>query len=321
MSNENFNLTSFSEKVSIVKQEAAKALIGQKKMLDLILTAMFCDGHVLIEGVPGVAKTLTARIVSSMTQTVFKRIQFTPDLMPSDILGTSIFDQKKQEFTYKKGPIFGNMVLIDEINRAPSKTQASLFEVMEERQITNDGVVYPMDDVFMVLATQNPIEQEGTYRLPEAQLDRFIFKIKVDYPTLEEEYEMLELISQKANFRKLAFIDAVITSDEIREAQNFIKTLLIKPTILKYIAELTQQTRLHPSLYLGASPRASIDLMNASKALAALSGRDYVTPEDIQYLFKPIVEHRVLLTPESELQGITLEEVSQQIIQQVEVPK
>ncbi|MFY0602205.1 MAG: MoxR family ATPase [Cyclobacteriaceae bacterium] len=321
MSNESFNLSSFSEKISVIKTEASKALVGQKKMLDLILTALFSNGHVLIEGVPGVAKTLTARLVAAMTKTTFKRIQFTPDLMPSDVLGTSIFDMKKTEFTYKKGPIFGNMVLIDEINRAPAKTQASLFEVMEERQITNDGVLYPMDDVFMVLATQNPIEQEGTYRLPEAQLDRFLFKIKVDYPTLEEEFQMLELIGQKPAFSKLSFIDPVITDAEIKEAQAFIQGIIIKPEILKYISELVQQTRLHPSLYLGASPRASIDLMNSSKALAALSGREFVTPEDVQYLFKPVVEHRVVLTPESELQGVTLEEISNQIIQQVEVPK
>lgn len=321
MPNENFNLTSFSEKINTIRLESAKALVGQKKMLDLILTAMFAGGHVLIEGVPGVAKTLTARLIASMTKTTFKRIQFTPDLMPSDILGTSIFDLKKQEFVYRKGPVFGNMILIDEINRAPAKAQASLFEVMEERQITNDGEVYKMDDVFMVLATQNPIEQEGTYRLPEAQLDRFIFKIVVDYPTLEEELQMLDLVSGKSNFQKLDFIEAVIDAKEIKQAQQYINTLLIKPEILKYITELVHQTRQHPSLYLGASPRASIDLMRSSKALAALNGREFVTPEDIQYLFRPVVAHRVVSTPESELQGITLDEICNQIIQQVAVPK
>ncbi len=321
MPNENFNLTSFSEKINTIRLESAKALVGQKKMLDLILTAMFAGGHVLIEGVPGVAKTLTARLIASMTKTTFKRIQFTPDLMPSDILGTSIFDLKKQEFVYRKGPVFGNMILIDEINRAPAKAQASLFEVMEERQITNDGEVYKMDDVFMVLATQNPIEQEGTYRLPEAQLDRFIFKIVVDYPTLEEELQMLDLVSGKSNFQKLDFIEAVIDAKEIKQAQQYINTLLIKPEILKYITELVHQTRQHPNLYLGASPRASIDLMRSSKALAALNGREFVTPEDIQYLFRPVVAHRMVSTPESELQGITLDEICNQIIQQVAVPK
>ncbi len=320
MSQEPLDLSSFSQKIQNIRQEASKALVGQTKMLDLLLTAMFAQGHVLIEGVPGVAKTLTARLLAAMVKSEFKRIQFTPDLMPSDILGTSIFNLKDQNFEFRKGPIFGNLVLIDEINRAPAKTQASLFEVMEERQVTNDGTVYEMGDIFMVVATQNPIEQEGTYRLPEAQLDRFLFKINVDYPTLDEEYSILQLVGSQQSFKALQFIDPILTTSEVVAMQQFIESVIIKDELLRYISKLVQTTREHPSLYLGASPRASIDLMSASKAFAVINGRDYATPEDIQYLFKPIVEHRVLRTPEAELQGVTLEEVSQQIIQQVEVP-
>lgn len=321
MTKETMDLSTFSQKIETIKAEAAKALIGQQKMLDLLLTALFARGHVLIEGVPGVAKTLTSRLMAAITESDFKRIQFTPDLMPSDILGTSIFNLKEQNFEYKKGPVFANLVLIDEINRAPAKTQASLFEVMEEKQITNDGVVYPMEGIFMVIATQNPVEQEGTYKLPEAQLDRFLFKINVDYPSLEEEQQILELINKQDGFKKLEFIEKVLSKEEVVSIQDFIGGILIKPDLLKYIATLVQQTREHPSLYLGASPRASIDLMNASRAFAAIKGRDYTTPEDIQYLLRPVMEHRVVLTPEAELQGVTLEEISRQIIQQVEVPK
>lgn len=315
-----FDLKQFSEKIAEIKAEAGKALIGQDKMLDLLLTAFFAGGHVLIEGVPGVAKTLSARLLAATTKAEFKRIQFTPDLMPSDILGTSIFNPKTMDFEYKPGPIFANMVLIDEINRAPSKTQAALFEVMEEKQITQDGRVHLMEPLFMVMATQNPIEQEGTYRLPEAQLDRFLFKIVVDYPTLEEEQEILSLQNQTAGFKHLKFIQEVITKEEAVTLRENLQQILAKDTLLKYIAELIHQTRNHPSIYLGASPRASIDLLNASKAYAAMRGRDFITPEDVQYLLRPVIEHRISLSPEAELQGITIAEVSQEIIQQVIVP-
>src|SRR5690554_6773324 len=315
-----FDLVKFSEKIVEIKAEAGKALIGQDKMLDLLLTAFFAGGHVLIEGVPGVAKTLAARLLAATTKAEFKRIQFTPDLMPSDILGTSIFNPKTMDFEYKPGPIFANMVLIDEINRAPSKTQAALFEVMEEKQVTQDGKVYLMEPLFMVMATQNPIEQEGTYRLPEAQLDRFLFKITVGYPTLEEEREILSLQNQTAGFRYLKFIQEVITKEEAVSLRENLQQILAKDTLLKYIAELIHQTRNHPSIYLGASPRASIDLLNASKAYAAMRGRDFITPEDVQYLLRPVIEHRISLSAEAELQGITIAEISQQIIQQVIVP-
>lgn len=315
-----FDLVQFSEKIAEIKAEAGKALIGQDRMLDLLLTAFFAGGHVLIEGVPGVAKTLSARLLAATTKAEFKRIQFTPDLMPSDILGTSIFNPKTTDFEFKPGPIFANMVLIDEINRAPSKTQAALFEVMEEKQITQDGIVHPMEPLFMVMATQNPIEQEGTYRLPEAQLDRFLFKIVVDYPTLEEEQAILSLQNTTAGFKHLKFIQEVITKEEAVTLRENLQQILAKDSLIKYIAELIQQTRNHPSIYLGASPRASIDLLNASKAYAAMRGRDFITPEDVQYLLRPVIEHRISLSPEAELQGITVAEVSQEIIQQVVVP-
>ncbi len=321
MSDERIDLTDFKNKVNDLRAEASKALVGQDHMLDLLLTALFTGGHVLIEGVPGVAKTLTSRLLASMTEAEFKRIQFTPDLMPSDILGTQIFNPKKVEFEYKSGPIFSNLVLIDEINRAPSKTQAALFEVMEEKQVTNDGIVFPVEELFMVVATQNPIEQEGTYRLPEAQLDRFLFKINVDYPSLEEEEQILSMQNEILGFTKLNFVQKVITKKEVLAMRNNLQQILTKDSLIKYIAQLIQSTRNHPSLYLGASPRASVSLLSGSKALAAIRGRDFVTPEDIQYLLRPVIEHRIQLSAEAELQGVTIDEVCQDIIQKVQVPK
>ena len=315
------DLSELSGKITNLRGEASKALIGQQELLDLILTAMFAGGHVLIEGVPGIAKTLAAKLVSKLVAAEFKRIQFTPDLMPSDVLGTSVFNPKTTSFEYKKGPIFSNLVLIDEINRAPAKTQASLFEVMEEKQISNDGQTYPLESLFMVLATQNPIEQEGTYRLPEAQLDRFIFKIVVDYPEGPEESQILQMTNKNTNHHRLDFIEPVITKDEVISLRENLESIVMKDSLIDYIVALIGQTRDHHSLYLGASPRASIDLMRASKAFAAIQGRDFVTPEDIKRLFRPVVEHRIILSPEAELQGVTVKEVTEQILQQVTVPK
>ena len=315
------DLQQFSEKVASARAEASKALVGQAKLFDLLMTSLFSDGHVLLEGVPGVAKTLSAKLMAHMIEADFKRIQFTPDLMPSDIIGNSIYNLKEQEFEYKRGPIFANIVLIDEINRAPAKTQAALFEVMDEKQITNDGKQHDFEDPFMVVATQNPIEQEGTYRLPEAQLDRFLFKVVVDYPSQSEEEQILNLINNQSDFKKLAFIESVLKKEEILAARELISNVLIKEELITYISKLISETRTESTLFLGASPRASIDLMKSSKAFAALNGREFITPEDVQFLFGPVIEHRVQLTPEAELQGITVSEVSKQIIQRVEVPK
>ncbi|MEM6642936.1 MAG: MoxR family ATPase [Bacteroidota bacterium] len=315
------DLNEFSGKINRLRSEASKALIGQQEMLDLILTAMFAGGHVLIEGVPGIAKTLAAKLVAKLVEADFRRIQFTPDLMPSDVLGTSVFNPKSTSFEYRKGPIFSNLVLIDEINRAPAKTQASLFEVMEERQVSSDGETFLLEQLFMVLATQNPIEQEGTYRLPEAQLDRFIFKIVVDYPENQEETRILQMVSENAQHHQLSFIESVISKEEIVALRENLEGIMMKDTLVDYIVQLIGKTRQHPSLYLGASPRASIDLLKGSKAYAAIQGRDFVSPEDIKRLFRPTIEHRIILSPEAELQGITIKEVTEQILQQVEVPK
>ncbi|HOD10069.1 MAG TPA: MoxR family ATPase, partial [Flavobacterium sp.] len=287
-SNENLNFQSrlnlepLRESIDKIKAEMETVIVGQHKMIDQLLVAILANGHVLIEGVPGVAKTMTSKIIAKTLSVGFSRIQFTPDLMPSDILGTSVFDLKKSEFEFKKGPIFSNLILIDEINRAPAKTQAALFEVMEERQITIDGHSFQLDKPFIVLATQNPIEQEGTYRLPEAQLDRFIFKINIDYPKLDEEISIIQREHTLQNTGKLEHIKAVLSASDIMNYQALVKQIIVEPNLLEYIAKLVVNTRENAFLYLGASPRASIAILNAAKGFAAIRGRDFVTPEDIK---------------------------------------
>jgi MoxR-like ATPase len=316
------DLSDLSQAISNVRQAISQIVVGQQQMIDLLLTAILADGHVLIEGVPGVAKTLTAKLLAKTISTDFSRIQFTPDLMPSDVLGTAIFNPKAGDFEFKKGPIFSNIILIDEINRSPAKTQAALFEVMEERQITADGVTYQMATPFIVLATQNPIEQEGTYRLPEAQLDRFLFKIVVKYPTIDEEIMILQGHHQQHNMAMaLATIQAVLSVEQIVDLRVKVANIVIEPKTLAYIAHLVHQTRLNKFLYLGASPRASVALLNASKALAAIRGRDFVTPEDVQELAPAVLRHRIILTPEKEMEGSTPDDIIQQILKKVEVPR
>jgi MoxR-like ATPase len=295
--------------------------VGQDEMVKLIITALLADGHVLIEGVPGVAKTLTAKLVARSLAVNFSRIQFTPDLMPSDVIGTPVFNPKESTFDFKRGPIFGNIILIDEINRAPAKTQAALFEVMEERQITVDGKRYPMQPPFIVLATQNPIEQEGTYRLPEAQLDRFLFKIMVPYPTEAEEFQILHQFHHLGNTDALSSIEPVLTGDEIVSIRRVVKEIVFEEKLLQFIASLIGQTRNHKSIYLGASPRASIAIMNASKAVAAINGRDFATPEDILEVASPVLRHRIILSPDKEMEGVSEDAVIKQIIQSLEVPR
>ena len=296
-------------------------IVGQHKMIDQLLVSILANGHVLIEGVPGVAKTLTAKIIAKTLSIDFSRIQFTPDLMPSDILGTSVFDLKKSEFEFKKGPVFSNLILIDEINRAPAKTQAALFEVMEERQITIDGQCYTLEQPFIVLATQNPIEQEGTYRLPEAQLDRFLFKINIDYPKLNEEIDIINREHSLQNKGKLEDIQTVLTASDIINYQQLVKQILVEPNLLEYIAKLVVNTRENAFLYLGASPRASIAILNAAKGFAAIRGRDFVTPEDIKDAAIPVLQHRVIVTPEREMEGLTSVEIIKQIIESIEIPR
>ena len=315
------DLSQLQESAFRIKKELQKVIVGQKNMMDLLLVALLSDGHVLIEGVPGVAKTITAKLLSKTIDVGFSRIQFTPDLMPSDILGTSVFNAKIADFEFKKGPIFSNMILIDEINRAPAKTQAALFEVMEEKQITMDGVQYNMNAPFMVLATQNPIEQEGTYRLPEAQLDRFLFKIIVDYPTSEDELEIVTREQALVSNKKEDAVSAVIKGDEIVTYRNLVKQISIEENLLKYITNIVVNTRTNSLLYLGASPRATLAILNASKAFAAIDGRDFVTPEDIKKAAIPVLQHRVIVTPEREMEGVTSKQIIEQIIESVEIPR
>lgn len=315
------DLAPLLEGVEKIKKEIETVIVGQHKMIDQLLVAILSNGHILIEGVPGVAKTITAKILAKTIAVDFSRIQFTPDLMPSDILGTSVFDLKKSEFEFKKGPIFSNLVLIDEINRAPAKTQAALFEVMEERQITIDGTTYVLDKPFIVLATQNPIEQEGTYRLPEAQLDRFLFKINVDYPILEEEINIILREHTLQNHGKLDNIQAILTGEKVKAYQELVKQIIIEPHLLEYIAKLVVNTRENAFLYLGASPRASIAILNAAKGFAAIRGRDFVTPEDIKEAAIPVLQHRVIVTPEREMEGLTSIEIIKQIIESIEIPR
>jgi MoxR-like ATPase len=315
------DLTFLNQAVVSIRSEIKKIIVGQDEMVKLIIAALLADGHVLIEGVPGVAKTLTAKLVARSVDAGFSRVQFTPDLMPSDVLGTPVFNPKEAVFEFKKGPVFSNIVLVDEINRAPAKTQSALLEIMEERQASVDGKTYPMASPFMVLATQNPVEQEGTYRLPEAQLDRFLFKIVVPYPSEAEELNILTQFHNMGNTPVMDIVKPVLTGKQIIELKQQIKSLVIEERLLQFIAKLIHQTRNHKSIYLGASPRASLAVMNASKAIAAMQGRDFVTPEDIREVVIPVLRHRIILSPDKEMEGVTEAEVIKQIIQAMDVPR
>lgn len=304
-----------------VKSEIGKVIVGQEKMIEHLLAALLSNGHVLIEGVPGVAKTITAKLLAKTVDVGFSRIQFTPDLMPSDILGTSVFNVKNSEFEFKKGPIFSNFILIDEINRSPAKTQSALFEVMEERQITMDGRKYIMEEPFLVVATQNPIEHEGTYRLPEAQLDRFLFKINVGYPNLQEEIEIIKNQQDSKLDDKTELVHKVISGPQLKNYQKLVKEVIVEPHLQEYIAKIIVNTRENQFLYLGASPRASLALLSASKAFAALRGRDFVTPEDIKEASFAVLRHRVMVSPEREMEGLTADEIIRQILESIEIPR
>jgi MoxR-like ATPase len=310
-----------AEKVNRVREEMRKYVIGQSEMIELLLAGIFSNGHILLEGVPGVAKTLSSKALSKVLHVDFSRIQFTPDLMPSDVIGTSVFSMKEGEFNFRKGPIFSNIVLIDEINRAPAKTQAALFEVMEERQITYDGNRYDMSFPFLVIATQNPVEQEGTYNLPEAQLDRFLFKIKLDYPTLEEETLILTRYKEQIQAPDLSNILAVFTADELHKVQKVVEKIIVEDRLIQYIAQIVNKTRNHSKIYLGGSPRASLSILKSAKAFAAIRGRDFVTPDDIQFVTIHVLNHRLILTPEAEMEGTQMEEVIREIVQTIEVPR
>ena len=321
MEEQRLDLTIFSEKIEKLRHEIAQVIVGQEQAVDLVLTCILANGHVLIEGVPGVAKTLLARLIARLVDARFSRVQFTPDLMPSDVLGTNIFNVKTQEFEFHQGPVFSDIVLVDEINRAPAKTQAALFEVMEERQVSMDGATYPMGELYTILATQNPVEQEGTYRLPEAQLDRFLMKVTMGYPSADDELEILKRHEQRTDLIKLSDVNPVLAKEEVLQLRSYMNDVLIDESLLRYITQIVQQTRSSRAVYLGASPRASVAMLQASKAYALLRGRDFVTPEDIKAVTPSILQHRLVLTAEAEMEGYSAYKVAMKLIDKVEVPK
>jgi len=318
---ERLNLNEFAENIAALKARIAETVVGQQDAIDLLLTAILSDGHVLLEGVPGVAKTLTAKLLSRLIDARFTRVQFTPDLMPSDVLGTTVYNMQSGEFNFHQGPVFTDILLVDEINRAPAKTQAALFEVMEERQVTMDGTCYPMGNFYTVIATQNPVEQEGTYKLPEAQLDRFLMKITLGYPSVEEEVEILERHQQPGFSTRLTDVKPMLTPDQLLEFRKLAQQVYLDKSLLQYIAQIVAQTRDSKAVFLGGSPRASVCIMRASKSYAMICGRDFVTPEDIKFVTPYILQHRIQLTAEAEMEGLNAVNVIARLIDKVEVPK
>ena len=321
MEEERTDLTVFSEQVESIRTAIEQYIVGQDEAIDLLLASVLADGHVLIEGVPGVAKTLLARLMARLIDARFSRIQFTPDLMPSDVLGTTVYNAKTGEFDFHRGPAFGNIILADEINRAPAKTQAALFEVMEERKVDIDGQTYLMEPLYTIIATQNPIEQEGTYRLPEAQLDRFLMKITMGYPSAEEEEEILKRHQEAPNFTQLGTIEPILRADDVVRMRSLLEKVIVDRSLLRYIVGIVQLTRRAKSIYLGTSPRASVALLRSAKAMALLDGRDFVTPDDVKRVAPAVLAHRLVLTAEAEMEGYTPEKIVQRILEQVEVPK
>ncbi|MDQ1771148.1 AAA domain-containing protein [Labilibaculum sp. A4] len=315
------DLQELNHLIGQIKYEIKKVIIGQEKNIDLLLVGLFAKGHVLIEGVPGIAKTLSAKLLAKSISSGFSRIQFTPDLMPSDVLGTTIFNLSTSKFEFNKGPIFSNIILIDEINRAPAKTQSALFEVMEEAQISIDGTTHKMEQPFWVIATQNPIEQEGTYRLPEAQLDRFLMKIEFTYPDEQEELEILATKNERKGKNETFEITEVLNSEQINMLRQQVQEIHIDENLQKYIVQIVQNTRNHPGIILGASPRASVAVMMAAKALSAIRGRDFVTPDDIKEVAIPALHHRLILTPEKEMEGVLPKQIIAQIMEGIEIPR
>ncbi len=316
------DLSELLRKTDNVKNELSKVLVGQHEQVELLLIALLSSGHVLLEGMPGVAKTLMAKLIAKTIDVSFSRIQFTPDLMPSDVMGTNVFNPKTISFEFIKGPIFGNIILIDEINRAPAKTQSALFEVMEERHITVDRTTYKLDEPFMIIATQNPVDHEGTYTLPEAQLDRFAFKLMVQYPSSIEEVEILNRHQQNYSMHELYnLVNKTMHAEDISQLRTMVKNIRVEQKLLQYISDIVQQTRNHSSLILGGSPRASITILNTSKALAALRSRDFVTPDDIVYVTPHVLRHRISLTAEKEMDGSTTDDVIKAIMTNIEIPR
>lgn len=317
----NTETNNLSETIGLIKKEISKIIVGQENMIHLLMVALLADGHVLIEGVPGVAKTLTAKLLARCIDIPFSRIQFTPDLMPSDVIGTSVFNPQTANFSFRKGPIFGQLILIDEINRSPAKTQAALFEVMEERQVSYDSATYKMDEPFIVCATQNPIEHEGTYRLPESQLDRFLIKIIVPYPTAENELGILKMANHSKTKDLVQTLEKIITGNQVLQFRRLVNEIHVEEKVLQYIADIVHETRNNAGLFLGASPRASIAILHCAKASAALCGRSFVTPDDIVEVLSPVLSHRIILTPEKEMEGANSADVLNEIVKKIEVPR
>lgn len=313
--------TPCTTKIEALRDSIAQIIVGQTQATDLLLTNVIARGHVLIEGVPGVAKTLLARVMAQLIDARFSRVQFTPDLMPSDVLGTTVYNMKTGDFDFHPGPVFADVVLADEINRAPAKTQAALFEVMEERQVTVDGTPRAMSDVFTIIATQNPVEQEGTYKLPEAQLDRFLMKITMDYPTTDEEVEILLRHQASAAFTRVDRLEPLLTPADLATLRDAAQQVRVEASLLRYIAEIVDTTRHSKAVYLGASPRAAVAILSSAKAYALLQERDFVTPDDIKTVAPFVMHHRLLLTAEAEMQGYTPLQVAQRLIDKVEVPQ
>lgn len=315
------DLSPVNNKIEQLFAEAKKILIGQDELMELMVTCLLCDGHILLEGVPGIAKTLSANVMAKTIDSEFSRIQFTPDLMPADIIGTSVYNMKESEFVFKPGPIFSNVVLIDEINRAPAKTQSALFEVMEEKQISFDGETFKMETPFIVIATQNPIEQEGTYRLPEAQLDRFLMKINMQYPSPSDEVAILKRFKDQVGKLDLSSVNKVFNKDIILEIQEVLKKIHVEDSMLQYISDIIQETRNHSKIYLGGSPRASLAILKTCKMTAVMQGRDFIIPDDIQYVVPHVLNHRLILTPEAEMEGLSTNQVIDEILKSLEVPR
>ena len=310
-----------NNKIEAIFSEISKYLIGQEQLARLSVAALLCDGHILLEGAPGVAKTFTANLISKLIDLSFSRIQFTPDLMPSDVTGTSIFNPKTLDFEFKNGPIFSNIVLIDEINRAPAKTQSSLFEAMQERQVTNNNKTYYLDKPFLVIATQNPIEHEGTYKLPEAQLDRFLVKLNIDYPNLENEIQILKNHDKNLYDNLLSDISPVITKEVFLTLKDEISKVTVDDKIIEFISTIVVETRKNNALYLGASTRGSIAILKLSKVIAVFNNRNFVIPEDVIEIVPYVLNHRIILTPEKEMEGLTNDDIIKQILSKITIPR
>jgi MoxR-like ATPase len=312
-------VVSWSERVL---GEVNKVFVGQRKLVRGVLASLLAEGHVLIESVPGLGKTLLVRVLGQVLGCSFNRIQFTPDLMPSDVTGSPIFDERINDFRFRPGPVFTQLLLADEINRAPAKTHSALLEIMQENRVTIDGVSYPIEPPFLVMATQNPIESEGTYNLPEAQLDRFLFKLVVEYPSAVEETDILRLHTRGFGLDRgvAGKLDVITSPAEVREMQKRAESVLVEDHVLSYIAALVRKTRQWPTLSLGASPRAGVAILRGARAVAALEGRSYILPDDVQDVVLPALRHRVILTPEAEIEGQSADVSLTELIRSVEVP-